>query len=300
MKVLIAGWFSFPNMGATAGDLLARDVACAWLDEAGRAYDVAAAPPFDNGVDWQVVDPSDYSDVIFVCGPFGNGWPIGDFLARFAGRHFIGVDLSMLEPLDAWNPFDVLLERDSSRTTRPDISLVSETTLVPVVGVVLAHPQKEYAYGRHHEVAAVIDRLLERGKYAFIRIDTRLDVNAGGLRTPSQVESLIARVDVVMTTRLHGLVLAIKHGVPAVAIDPIVGGAKVRRQAELLGWPCILACDSLTDEALSGALDWALTHDARCQTTDVRRRAVTDLGRVRESFMSAVAERRPVATGHER
>jgi hypothetical protein len=29
VTVLVAGWFSFEQMGATAGDLLARDVACA-------------------------------------------------------------------------------------------------------------------------------------------------------------------------------------------------------------------------------------------------------------------------------
>ena len=49
------------------------------------------------------------------------------------------------------------------------------------------------------------------------------------LRTAEEVESLIARMDVVLTTRLHGLVLALKHGVPVVAIDPIAGGAKLRR-----------------------------------------------------------------------
>ena len=28
MKTLVAGWFSFELMGASAGDLMARDVAC--------------------------------------------------------------------------------------------------------------------------------------------------------------------------------------------------------------------------------------------------------------------------------
>ena len=52
MKVLVTGWFSFARGEATAGDLLARDVACRWLELAGRSYDVALSPAFDAGVDW--------------------------------------------------------------------------------------------------------------------------------------------------------------------------------------------------------------------------------------------------------
>ena len=126
MKVLVAGWFSFPEMGATAGDLLARDVVSR----------VARGPPAARTT-WRsrhrstaastgwTVDPADYSDVVFVCGPFGNGWPIPEFVERFAGRRLIGVNLSMLDPLDVWNPFDVLLERDSSACVRPDLSLLA-------------------------------------------------------------------------------------------------------------------------------------------------------------------------------
>ena len=135
MKVLVAGWFSFDEMGATAGDLLARDVVCRWLDEAAVPYAIATAPPFGDGVDWRSVDPSPYRHVVFVCGPFGNGWPLTDFLPRFAHCRLVGVDLSVLQPLDEWNPFDLLLERDSSRTARPDIAFLSDRPLVPVVGL---------------------------------------------------------------------------------------------------------------------------------------------------------------------
>jgi hypothetical protein len=92
-----------------------------------------------RGVDWRFVDPQSYSHVVFVCGPFGNGWPITEFLPRFAGCRIIGLILSMLEPLDAWNPFEFLLERDSSAASRPDISFLSRRTQVPVVSVVLVH-----------------------------------------------------------------------------------------------------------------------------------------------------------------
>jgi hypothetical protein len=292
MKTLVAGWFSFAEMGATAGDLLARDVICEWLRQAGCSYDVAMAAPFAGGVDWAAVDPHAYSDVVFVCGPFGNGWPIPDFLARFSGRRLTGVDVSLLEPLDAWNPFDLLLERDSTSTSRPDISLLASSAKVPVVGVVLVHHQLEYRNGLHDRAHAAIERLIAGRSLAAVRIDTRLDVNATGLRTPAEVESLIARMDVVVTTRLHGLVLAIKNNVPVVAIDPVIGGAKVTRQAQALGWPCVLAAETLSDAALADALNWALGADARRAVHTARSRAAATLNDVRDRFLAAFA-------GHE-
>src|SRR5215471_11964656 len=83
-KILVAGWFSFKEMGASAGDLMARDVVCEWLSAAGRDHDVALAQPFIGGVDWTKIDPQQYSTVVFVCGPFGNGWPVTDLLQRFS------------------------------------------------------------------------------------------------------------------------------------------------------------------------------------------------------------------------
>jgi hypothetical protein len=70
MKILVAGWFSFEKCNATAGDLMARDLVCEWIENAGHAYDIALAPPFVGGVDWRSVEPKTYSHVVFVCGPF--------------------------------------------------------------------------------------------------------------------------------------------------------------------------------------------------------------------------------------
>jgi hypothetical protein len=162
MKILVAGWFSFEQMGATAGDLFARDLVCDWVEKAGLPYDVALAPPFEGGVAWRELDGRDYSHVVFVCGPFGNGWPITEFLPHFGGCRLIGLNLSMLQSLDEWNPFDLLLERDSSRFARPDITFLSRQPKVPVVGVVLVHPQKEYGdKASHREANEAVWRLLD-------------------------------------------------------------------------------------------------------------------------------------------
>ncbi len=123
-RALIAGWFSFEGMGATAGDLLARDLCADWLSSADWAWEFAIADPFTDGIAWRDADPSDYDLVVFVCGPVGNGWPLTEFLDRFANRHVIGLNVSMLESVDRWNPFDPLIERDSDRTARADITFL--------------------------------------------------------------------------------------------------------------------------------------------------------------------------------
>ncbi|MCK6690761.1 MAG: polysaccharide pyruvyl transferase family protein [Thermoanaerobaculia bacterium] len=264
MKTLVAGWFSFEQMGATAGDLIARDVVCNWLKQAGILYDIALAPPFQGGVNWRTVDPFHYSTVIFVCGPFGNGWPVTEFLDYFSHARLVGLNLTMLDPLEQWNPFDILYERDSSARTHPDLTLLAPPPTTPVVGVILSHKQKEYKANAKHDLAnAAIQRLIDSREMSIVKIDTRLDENEGELRTPGEVEALIAKMDLVITTRLHGTVLALKNGVPAIPIDPIAGGAKITKQVNTLGWPVLFQADKLEDEALRAAFAFCLTRQAR-------------------------------------
>ena len=288
---LVAGWFSFEQMGATAGDLLAKDMVCGWLGKAGRRFDVAYAAPFAGGVDWREVDPDDYHDVVFVCGPFGNGEPVVPFLEKFAGRPLYGVNLTMLDRLENWNPFDRLWERDSDRAVRPDVTyLTGDSRRVPVVGVILIHPQEEYGRrDRHEEAHAAIRRVLDEREVAAVPIDTRLDENTTGLRTPAEVDSLIARMDMVVTTRLHGTVLALKNGVPALAVDPIDGGAKITRQAGVVGWPVLHNVGSLDHQALLRDFDYCLTEAAGAQARACRDLAVAALAAIPDEFVATVA-----------
>ncbi len=289
MKALVAGWFSFEEMGATAGDLIARDLVGGWLESAGREFDVALAPPFSGGVDWRLIDPAEYDEVIFVCGPLGNGWPFTDLFERFRGHRFLGVNLSMLEPLDVWNPFDLLLERDSSRTSRPDVTLLADTEKVPVAGLVLVHPQSEYPGAMHGVANDALARVAASREMAVVPIDTRLDINGTGLRTAAEVESLIARMDVVLTTRLHGMVLAIRNGVPPLVIDPIAGGRKVITQARAIGWRAAFTADELDDGRLRWALEYCLSSEVRTEVARVRDDAIGSLRETRDAFIAAAS-----------
>lgn len=286
-RTLVAGWFSFSGTGTTVGDVMAKDVVCSWLEAAGMRYDVAIAPAFGSGVDWRRVDQSHYSHVIFVCGPFYRS----DLLRRFEGSKLVGVDLSMIEPVRDWNPFDLLLERDSEELVRPDLAFGAPRMTVPVVGFAPLPPEDADA-GREQASAAneLLQGLLESRRVSVAPIDTRLEGRADGLSaSPASVESLIGRLDAVVTARLHGLVLALRNGVPALALDPTEGGGKIVRQASALGWPAVLRLGEATDDRLNEAFEFCLSDEARAlareRATDGARR-VEEIGRTFVERMS--------------
>jgi hypothetical protein len=287
LKTLVVGWFSFEQGHATAGDLLVRDVVCDWLERSGYAYDVAVTSSLGVGVDWRSVAPETYSHVVFVCGPFEKGELEGEFLARFGNHRLIGLDLSMQLPLDVWNPFDFLIERDSSARAHPEMAFLSAQTPVPVVGVCLV---ESYPGALVEEANVAIERLVASREMAVVSIDTRLDVNGTGLRSRAEIESLIARMDALVTTRLHGLVLALKNGVPVVAIDPMANGAKIRRQAETIGWPVIFNADNLADEALQAALAYCLSEAARTKAQQCYQQASNQVEQMRDEFITALTQ----------
>jgi Polysaccharide pyruvyl transferase len=293
-KVLVTGWFSFVNGEATAGDLLARDMACEWLELAERPYDVALSPAFEDGVDWRSVDPSDFSEVVFVCGP-AKGKQVDELARRFSGCRLVGLGVSMIEPLEDGHPFDVLLERDSSATSRPDLAFVARTEAVPVAGLILGHPQPEYGeWAMHDATHATIRRFLYDRRVCVVPFDTRVDPRPGEFpgtfRSPAEVETLVARMDLVVTTRLHGMVHALKQGVPAVAVDPICRGAKIRRQAEAVGWPVVLTADELSEKALHEAMDYCLAPEARSTARSCAKRAAKLLQATRAGFVGALRD----------
>ncbi len=285
MRALVTGWFSFEDGHATAGDLITRDLLCEWLETTGIPFDVALAPPFSEGVDWRAVDPQAFTHVVFVCGPFGRDEYEEEFLNRFRDCRLIGMNLSMKVPREEWDPFDFLIERDSSKDTHPDISFLSHKPHVPIVGVCLV---ESYEGAPVEEANIAIHGLLRSNEVAAVPIDTRLDTNQTGLKTPAEIESLLARMDAVVTTRLHGTVLSLKNGVPVVAIDPEIGGWKIRRQAELIGWPVVFNVDDLTEEGLQKALEYCLTEEARLKARECRDRAMMMVEAVKHEFISVL------------
>ena len=286
--VLVTGWFSWPNCSATVGDVLAADVVCRWLDEAGRVYDVARAGPLLGGVDFLHVDPARYRDVVFVCGPMHSQTTIDELLDRFPDSRHLAVDVSMIEPLAAWNPFDVVIERDSDRAARPDLAFAAPTPAVPLVGVSFVEPYPAEYPERDMQGAAraAVDDLVAASDAAFVEIDTRLEER---FRRPVDIETLISRLDAMITTRMHGLVLALKHGVPVIAVDPVRGGAKIMAQARTTGWPGAVPAEEATPQRMAELYEFCLGEEGREAARAAAARAQELIEQAKLEFLAALS-----------
>lgn len=289
MRVLVTGWFGTEDGEITAGDALAGDTVRRWLAEADVPHDVAMAAGFrrDGELAPAGVDPAAYTHVLWVCGPTASA-RVAQTLAPFAHCTRIAVGTSTQE-----GPFDVILARDGLTTAippRPDLSLDTPDVRVPVVAVVLAHAQPEYGERQSHEAAEDLVRGVVAGAdVAPLVVDTRLDAEeALACSTAAQLGSLLARADAALTTRLHGLVLALRAGVPAVALDPIAGGAKVVAQAAALDWPAARTVDATDVAELSELLAWCLGAEARDQAHAAAARGRAGLAAVREELLGAI------------
>jgi len=291
MHALLAGFFS------TVGDTEALDVVRGWLDEEGVTYDVAAySDPVRQAL--EALDPRDveatrYTHLIVICGPYHRETyrRIGFDLDRFSSCVRIGVNLEIIDDDDSEQPFDVLLERGSSRMVRPDITFLRPVERLPVVGVVLAPAQDEYGGRQRHSLAddLVVDALAGM-EVAPLRLDTRWPVsrNVSFIDSAEAYESVCSRVDAIVTTRLHGMVLALKNGVPVVAIDPIAGGDKVSRQAKQVHWPVLLA-EAVTVDEVRSAVRGALTSECQKRARAAAIRATGELASLSESFLAALS-----------
>ncbi|MBD3004247.1 polysaccharide pyruvyl transferase family protein [Streptomyces sp. 5-10] len=264
-KVLLTGWFSFLHGEATAGDVLALHRVRAVLDHAGIPYDVAWSPGYRaDAPHLPEAAENSYSHLVFLCGPL-HGPQIEELHTRFRSCVRIAVGTSVI---DATSPavrgFHHVFPRDAPGDAPPVRDLAAgapAVTATPVVGVILTHGQGEYGQARRHdEVAAELTRWLASKDCARLELTTRLDSHDWRLcATPEQFESVVRRLDVVVTDRLHGLVVALRAGVPALAVDPVEGGAKLSAQARAVDWPATLGVGQLHPDELERWWRWCLT-----------------------------------------
>lgn len=188
----------------------------------------------------------------------------------------------MLDPSDpAVTGFDVVLARDTPQGQgRRDLAATASTDRVPVVGVALAPGQPEYGERRRHdEVHQRIAAWLVGQDCARVPVDTRLDPRHWrNPSTPDQLDSVLCRLDAVLTTRLHGLVLALRHGVPVLAVDPVDGGGKVSAQTAAWGWPALVTADEVLQDAdrLRPWWRWCLSAEGRMLAAERAAAAVRD------------------------
>lgn len=283
---------------STVGDVEVLRQVERQLQMLGVDYDVS---PYTDGpmavdptwLDRFLLDPARYTHLIVICGPFTPAMAAkyDSIFARFGHCVHIGVNLTMVESLALWNPFEVLLERDSDRTVRPDLSFRETPARVPVVGLCLVESQSEYGARQRSDLAGQkLRRLIARSGVAFVEMDTSVPVrsNKFGLTNAAQFESICSRMDVMLTSRLHGTVLALKNGVPTISVDPVAGGDKVTRQARELGWTEVFDADLASDADLDAALARCLSDTGKAQAALVRDKAIAALADFDLDFAAAL------------
>lgn len=294
-RALVCGWFTVDGGEATAGDLLAMDDVRATLVDAGIDVRVVTNSGFPDGTAVADVDAGDVDCLVFVCGPL-HGDRVSRLLDRFPGARKVAVNVSAVDEQMAAR-FDVVIARDGPGPTLPDLTLRRDPPALPVIGVVRAHPQPEYPGAQHGRADDAIRLLLASRPCAVVDFDTRVHPSADPLqahgRTSAEITSLAGRMDAVVSTRLHGMVLALGRGVPVLAIDPIAGGAKVSAQAAALDWPCRFVVDTMEPEPLAEALSWCLTAPARERARRVAHDARRHLADIPARIVEAVEGPRP-------
>lgn len=263
-RVLLTGWFSFLDGEVTAGDALALRRVRACLDHLGIPYDVAWSAGYrPDALHLSEAAGNIYTHLVFLCGP-AYGRQVEELHRSFPSCVRIAVGTSVIDAsAPAVTGFHHVLPRDAPGGVRPVRDLAAGAPTgpgAPVVGVVLTHGQGEYTGARRHaEVAATLTRWLAAKDCACLELTTRLDAHDWRLcTTAGQFESVVRRLDLVVTDRLHGLVLALRAGVPALAVDPVAGGAKVSAQARALSWPASLGAAQCTRADLDRWWSWCL------------------------------------------
>ena len=289
-RVLVAGWPSLRDGEATAGDVLAMDAVAAALDDAGIPHELAWSPVLrPGGRTLDAADPGDYTHLVFACGPL-SGPGVAWLHRKFRDCRRIAIGVSVPDPADpAAAGFHVILPRDGpgippagdlsachpGGASYPDGNRGRDADPgrdVPVAGVVMVARQAEYAGRAEHEhVAGSLAGWLRGCGCARIPLDTRLDPRDWRLcGTPAEFEAIVSRLDIVVTMRLHGLVLALSRGVPVLAVDPVAGGAKVTAQAEAWHWPAVMKPGpdgGLDPASLDRWRDWCLSPAGRAAAT---------------------------------
>lgn len=259
MRVLVAGWASFLHGEATAGDVLSMQRVGGELARAGIATDIAWSPAFaPEALSLEEARPENYSHVVFTCGPV-HGWQVRELHRRYARCRRLAVGVSVLDQTDpAVTGFHSVFARDGGGVPVPDLAAGLSYRPVPVVGVVLAGGQREYGPRRRHkEVHHRLTDWLGRLDCAPLVLDTRLDRDDWTrCSTVDQFAALAEKADVVVSTRLHGLVFALTRGTPVIAVDPVSGGGKVTAQARAWHWPAVVQPEEL------------LSHDHAQRTLD--------------------------------
>ena len=310
-RVLLAWWGSFPHSG-TFGDLLAVKATVELLREACIPFDLSSAAARQDlpapVVNWEDVAPADYDTLVYVCGPIvRSSAPFQALVRRFGHCRKIAAGVSVLPAslTDHWQPFDEVVARDGLPNSLFDLALAapdlqnlagcSRTSgKRPRIGVCLRGIQLEFGVEncQHERVRELIDAVLDATQGEPVELDTHIE-NSGLLL--DEFLARFATVDVVLTSRLHGSLIALHLGIPFIAIDQIAGGAKLSDVLGRLGWSAWRKIDDVEPEDIVALSKAALAGLLNAELRETRVRAEAAAFETLEELRSAllVGDARP-------
>jgi|GEM_PF-5114094 len=268
---LIASWATIDHRHATIGDRLAVQIVIDALRRAGVPAELASRDQFNEGKPAL----SEQAIPVWVCGPIdfsydkqqeilgrdGTGWIITD-------ATLIATDLSA--PVQA----DISTARDGpGRPTSADFAVLAPSEdAARIAAVMLRGHQPEYrqAPSVHHGVEAAVTVALNATLHYQVQLNTRNPAGLSPGKAAAALELLLEHAAVVITSRLHGIVHAVRAGVLPIVIDEIIGGGKITACATAFGLPVLCPGPDLVDRLIEALSNYE--HKLNTETADLRER----------------------------
>lgn len=125
---------------------------------------------------------------------------------------------------------------------------------------------------------------MRREEIVAVTLDTTYQWNFAGPGQAARLDNLFRRLDLTITTRLHGMGFGLRNWIPVVAIDAVDGGAKVSEQAAALGWPLVFDGATVTEPEIQQDVARCLNGDMRTTLTEAPERARDRVERMHATF----------------
>lgn len=307
-RVALAWWGSVPGGGPTIGDLLALRAAHNEITRQGFESSVICDAAFSHLVApfAPIGEPvaNNYDAFVWICGPLIAGSSgFRDLFDRFEGLPRIAAGVSVLPPnvADHFNSFEVCIARDGRDNAYGDLALAAPweegsafeggEAAFQRQGLALCIRGAQYEYGPENCVDRRVDelctRLVTTSGLGSSLIETRLD-RPGAAVAAMELQFCTARL--VVSSRLHGALLALRHGAPVVAIDQIKGGGKVSEVLTRLGWPWVFHADQADPAEIQAAARALINGDAVQIIATTRKAAENEARSALKALTQSLAE----------
>jgi hypothetical protein len=262
---LLVAWYGSLNDSGTIGDLLSVQTVTNHLLRIGHHVSHATSGKnFDikgKHVDWRFVSPYHFDAFIFVCGPILKQHPsTQELFEKFAPCKKIAVGISLLPKnhFNYHNPFDHVLAREGTTEPFADVAILAPEFCLDnrkkrpadkvTIGLAMRGPQNEYGTEAclskqlDKTVNSALNEIKTWNNTDVIEIENHLQRSG---RSPREIEDQYRSCDLIISSRFHGCMIALRHLVPFIAIDQIKDGAKVSNLVGETGWSCVYRVDKI-------------------------------------------------------